>query len=255
MKIDVVGAGLAGSITTRVLRSRGHDVTVYDDEDEFSASRASSNLYLASWLTRHKEGQRGIEVLESLGLEVGHPFESGIAKAMKVRHIPQSSLLVDFEIKKIERINKRRTTVLCCGYRSAELVPELVMTIKVGHSFFIKGTLKRGRSSITMVAPYRHQKLYQFSEGIIYYSDGLAVKPETFEKRRDELTKKATERMRALVPRGKVVEYRVGYRPIMPTHSFGCCLQVADKTWVINGGGKAGMAAYAFQADRLADQL
>ncbi len=260
MKIDVIGAGLAGSITTHVLRRNGHDVTVYDDGDKHSASRASSNLYLGSWLTKWSaEGKRGIEVLESLGLEIEHPFESGIGKAVKVRHIAQRSLLVQSSGKKIETLNKRRISVLCCGYRVAELAPELgkldVMRIKVGHSFFIKGTLKPGQSSLTMVTPYRHSKLYQFAEGVIYYSDGLAVKPETYEKRGNELKAKATERMRALVPRGEVLEYQVGYRPVMPSHPFGCCLQVDSKTWVINGGGKSGMAAYAYQADHLAEQL
>src|ERR1051326_4255202 len=101
--INVVGSGIAGSLVTRLLRKHGHEVLVFDDDDKFSGSKASSNLYYSHWLRKFSSDQayNGIKTLETLFPpgQIDKPFSSGIAEAIKVKHIAQHNLLVEPDVK------------------------------------------------------------------------------------------------------------------------------------------------------------
>lgn len=271
----VIGAGLAGSLVTRVLRKAGHTVTVIDDRDNFSASQASSNLYIASWLKKfsNKGAKRGIEVLESLNLPTEQVFESGIADAMKVRHIAQRNVLVEPDhIAKVTQLHRACVwavegsgpsqseerfegfPVVCTGYRGAELIPELAGRIeaKVGHAMLIKGQLRPGESALRIVSPYTHGKLYQFDPGHIYFADSVALKPKSYWDRQQDLKMRTMSRCLDFMGREfHVKEWRVGYRPIIRGHDFGIVGQSQNGAFYINGGGKNGMVAYCNAAEQL----
>jgi glycine/D-amino acid oxidase-like deaminating enzyme len=51
MKVAVAGAGIAGSCVTRVLRERGHEVTVVDRYPQWAASRCAFAVNRMSWWT------------------------------------------------------------------------------------------------------------------------------------------------------------------------------------------------------------
>lgn len=275
----VIGAGLAGSLTTRVLRQAGHTVTVIDDRDNFSASQASSNLYIASWLKKfsNKGAKRGIEVLESLELPTDRVFDSGIADAMSVRHIAQRHVLVEPDhIAKVTQLSHECVwaiegsgpsqseeryegfPVVCTGYRGAELVPELAgkIQVKVGHAIMIPGRLKPGESSLRIVSPYTHGKLYQFDEDHIYFADSVALKPKSYWDREKELKMRTLSRCHDFLGRDvKVDEWRVGFRPLVKGHDFGIVGQSQNGAFYINGGGKNGMVAYCNAAAQLRDMI
>ena len=51
MKVAVAGAGIAGSVLTRMLRQRGHEVTVYDRTPHRAASRCAFAYLRTGWFT------------------------------------------------------------------------------------------------------------------------------------------------------------------------------------------------------------
>jgi glycine/D-amino acid oxidase-like deaminating enzyme len=281
--INVVGAGIAGSLVARVLRARGHTVRVIDDCDVNSASRASSNLYIGSWLKKFGSpaASNGIRVVEELFAgKIDQPFSRGIADAARVRHIAQRHLLVDPDVVgtatsvhqvddpfppnygggvKVSVLGGRffpGRTVICTGYRGAELVPGLKVDVKVGHGIHFRGRLPEGKSSLTLASPYTHAKLYQLDEDTIYFADSVAVTRGTYDKRRKELMDRTMARAVKLIGfEPEVKSILVGYRPFVSGHDFGYLAQVKPGVWVLNGGGKNGIVAYADAADRLAKEI
>lgn len=269
---NVIGAGLAGSIVTHVLRELGHTVRVFDDNDKFSASRASSNLFIRHWLKRFMDrgAGNGVDIIERLFPdECDEPFSRGLGYAMKVRHIAQRHIIVDTDIAgtvdeildsgvKIAGCSTEfeGPTVVCTGWRGNELAECCEVTVKVGQCTFWEGTIPEGKASISMLSPYRHQKFYQFAPGVIYYSDSVALSLDSYNKRREELIKTSIERARKFVgPDAKMIEMRVGYRPIVKGHDFGRYLRHSHAIWSVNGGGKNGIAAYAHLAEQVVNEM
>ena len=281
--INVVGAGIAGSITARLLRKNGFQVRVFDDGDPLAGSRASSNLFIASWLKKFESSSArlGISVLEDLFAgKIDQPFSRGVADAIKVRHVAQRHLLVEpDEVVKITGLDPKRglmwrqdgvklcegPIVLCTGCRTALLGEEPIPEPLVGHCALFRGRLQEGRSSLLMPLPYRHFKLYQYDEDLIYFADSTALKPESYRKRRSELQSRLVDNARAAMtaeirgldkpPLPPLVEIRVGHRPCLPGHPFGRLRTVAPGVWSMNGGGKNGMVCYAALAHRLLQEL
>lgn len=270
--VNIVGAGLAGSIVSHVLRDRGYQVLVFDDQDKFSASKASSNLFIRHWLKRFMDrgAGRGVDIIERLfGGVIDEPFAQGLGYAMKVRHIGQRHIIVKPDVVgTVDEITPfyvkiagcsteyEGPTVACTGHRAGELVEDAGVTIKVGQCTFWRGNIEPGQSTISMLSPYRHQKFYQFAPGVIYYSDSVALGLEAYTKRRDEVIKTSLERARKFVGDRPLIEMKVGYRPITKGHDFGRLTRSGTTgAWSVNGGGKNGIAAYAHLADQLADQM
>lgn len=275
--INVVGAGIAGSLVARLLRKLGHQVRVFDDNDPCAGSRASSNLYIASWLKKfNQDASDGIQILESLfpPEQIDNPFKKGIMDALKIKHIAQKHLMVEPDVREkvtglwpggVETSEKRHEgpVVLCMGYRAGELVSGSVhsgLDVLVGHCLLIKGVLPPGTASITMPLPYRHLKCYQLDDETIYFADSTRLTRKSFEKRKDQLlldlTKKATTHLASLgMSKAFGFEHRVGYRPVVPGRDFGELVKIAPNMWSINGGGKNGLVAYANLAAQLAEEL
>lgn len=274
--VNIVGAGLAGSILAANLRSEGIPVRIFDDKDSKAASLASSNLFITSWLKKFTSAQagNGIKTLERLyPTAINKPFESGIGDAMKVRHIAQRDILVQPDVIgtivavdedmcwcKFEgqhtAVGFEGLTVLCLGYRQQdELAPLPDLWVKVGHCIFVEGDLPPGKSRLAIVSPYTHEKLYQFAPGVIYYADSVAVKRDVYGKRGQELFERTHARMCKHLSNPKILSYKVGYRPFVPGHDFGYVAEVKKNVWAINGGGKNGMVAYADAATRVTAEI
>lgn len=270
-KVNIIGAGLAGSIVSHVLLDQGVQVRVFDDDDKFSASRASSNLFIRHWLKRFMDrgAGNGVDIIERLfPTQCDEPFKKGLGYAAKVRHIAQRHIIVPVDIAgtvdeildsgvKITGCDTEFVgpTVVCTGWRADELVEGCDVTVKVGQCTFWKGTIPEGEASISMLSPYRHQKYYQFAPGVIYYSDSVALSLEAYTKRREEVVATSIERARKFVGDAEMIEMRVGYRPIVKGHDFGRCLRHSEAVWSVNGGGKNGIAAYAHLAEKLATEM
>lgn len=271
MRIIVIGAGIAGSIAARLLSRAGHEVHIFDDLDEQSASQASSNLYIAHWLQKfmHAEAKRGVEVLEEVYAgQIDQPFAQGMGYAMKVNHIAQRHVIEPvFSNAMVNHVSDEGVTaedgesypadkvVVCTGWRASELVGDLEVYVKVGHCYLFEGKLEPGQSRLAIISPYKHEKLYQFDENRIYYADSVAVHLDTYEKNKSELQEKTLARARKHVGNLPIADMRIGYRPFVKGHDFGWLKQHSQNVWSINGGGKNGLAAYAYLADKLVKEL
>jgi hypothetical protein len=269
--ILVVGTGIAGSIVARLLHKRGHDIITIDDADPMSASAASSNLFIAGWLNKFPKDvrQRGLEVINELFAEhIERPFSGGIASAVAVRHIPQRHLLVrpdlqercDFRDKDSCGNERAYSHIIwCCGYRAFDFLPHIIKSqaqIVVGHACFFRGQLGPRQSRLAIISPYKHEKLYQFDEDIIYYADSVTLRLDSYEKRKDEIKQRTLTRARKHVGYdAELLEWRTGYRPVLTPHPYGLLHRVNERNFVLTGGGKNGIVAYAYQASMLLEQL
>lgn len=268
--INILGAGLAGSIMATLLRAEGRDVRVIDDDDKFSASQASSNLFVADWYT--KEGERakiGFDVLERLyGKVTEKPFAAGIKIAPKMLHIPQRHVLVKPDVvgtatyaddQGLTLGDMRHFSgpmIICGGYRhnGINTPVKLDMEVYAGHRFLFKGDLAQGR--LDMVAPYKHGKLYQLHPGEIYYADSVKIKLDQYNKRQGELKDRTLERAKAAIGYlPEIIDFRVGYRPMVKDRPFGISGGMPGQhgfpAWYMNGGGKNGCVAYAYHANEI----
>ncbi len=272
--INVVGSGMAGSLVARVLRQKGYDVVVIDNNDMFSASKASSNLFINSWLKKFSavEAANGIKILRRLFDEgqIEKPFAQGLGYAMEVEHIPQRHLLVEPNVKKeVQAVDNSGVlledatflpglTIVCTGHNPINRMktPVTDLQIKVGHCYLFRGRLKEGQSRIALVSPYTHEKLYQFDDETIYYADSVAVKPETYWKDQNKFLSRTLRRAEGHIGLSHELKgVSIGYRPIMKGHPFGKLERHDSRVWSLNGGGKNGLVAYSHHAERFADEL
>lgn len=274
--INVVGSGMAGSLVARVLREKGYDVVVIDNNDMFSASKASSNLFISHWLKKFTatEADNGVKVLRRLFGEgqIEKPFAQGLGYAMSVEHIPQRYLLVEPDVREsviavVDEGVRLLTgeflpgpTIVCTGYgATTKMIMETRITdiqIKVGHCYLFRGRLERDQSRIALVSPYTHEKLYQFDEDTIYYADSVAVKEQTYWANQKKFLDRSVARFEKHLGKGMMIkEFRIGYRPIIKGHPFGKLTRHEFRVWSLNGGGKNGMVAYSHHAERFAEEL
>lgn len=271
--INIVGAGLAGSITAAVLESYGHTVRIFDPGSNVSASEASSNLFVESWLNNITSGsvaKEGIQTLKDLyGPHIEYPFNKGLGYAMKVAHIPQRHILrkPDVHQKVIHAMtngdvitedgerHRADACVVAAGWLTDKFDPSIKMDVKVGHCVLLGGQIPEGESAIRIVSPYKHEKFYQFDRDLIYYADSVALKLKSYKKRKDEVLARTRKRAKALAPGLKELDMRVGYRPMTPGHAFGVFKRITGESFAITGGGKNGMVAYAVAAQKLALEL
>lgn len=281
--INIVGAGLAGSLLAHILyRSWGIAANIIDDGDPYSASRASSNLFIDNWLRKFAQEQvsTGILTLENLFKDqIDYPFHTGIASAIKVRHIGQRHILLKPHVfGKVAELNSEGCVVvdakgqrlcypglvaLCCGHRFRELLAgvetaNIPLHVKVGHAFFIKGRLPVGQrqATLSLISPFAHQKLYQYDEETIYYADSVAVSLDSYQKRRMELQQRTLDRLSRLLGSPlRPQKVLVGYRPFLEGYDFGYGGEVLPGVWALNSGGKNGLVAYAAKATIMAEQI
>jgi glycine/D-amino acid oxidase-like deaminating enzyme len=271
--VNIIGAGIAGSITSTLLRTAGFNTRVIDDADKFSASAASSNLFIVDWYdTDLKQIADGFDVLEMLYKDVTEfPFKAGIKIAPRMLHIGQRHLLVKPDvIGTVTYADEQGVAlgdmqhfdgpvILAAGYRANTLIRDHAqhhdIEVYAGHRYLFKGDLAEGR--LDMVAPYKHGKLYQYAPGQIYYADSVKLQLKSYNKRQAEIQERTLARAQAALGRTdlEIIDFRVGYRPVIAEKPLGVLDRISKNVWSMNGGGKNGTVAYAGLARQLLEEL
>lgn len=259
--VNIVGGGIAGSIAAKYLDSKGIKWRLFDDGDVLAGSRASSNLYCASWLKKWSGSQAstGINVLESLyGKQASLPFP------VDVRLISHSDLIVPpTHQETVERVYTDGSldtgsaafdgpTLVCAGRLASKLLGTNDVWCKVGHCVLFEGTWT-GPGVLNFVSPFTHQKAYQYAPGMIYFADSVAVLQKQYDARKDELVARTIARARKLpqLATARVLEIRTGMRPFLDGSPYGRLDKIFPRVWSLNGGGKNGLVAYASLMPRL----
>jgi glycine/D-amino acid oxidase-like deaminating enzyme len=260
MPVAIIGGGIAGSLMHHVLKMRGISSEVWDNKEPGTASRASSNLYIASWLKKFVSTDvfLGISVIEEVFKgKINHPFEGGIGDAMKVRHINSRDLLVephhsgfvslgvepgedngiltmrvrhgDSRSHTFSYIEHDGRVILARGVNDADMMPfHPNLEGMWGHCVRFRGNLPKGAASLKMPIPYKHFKFYQAEPEVIYFADSTTLARDTFFKRQPELREKLMQRAKdAFIGAGldpndyPMIDYVAAARPIIKSKPFG----------------------------------
>jgi glycine/D-amino acid oxidase-like deaminating enzyme len=269
-KVIIVGAGLFGSIAAALARRHGHDVTVIDNKEEHSASKASGCVLAPSWLTSlsSEQTQRAMEVLGSLyrvqDTALLNPTTGLTFKAKQVH--PDDILVVPDIAAKVEAVGDgwaqyegtklKGTVLVAAGVWSESLVEMPKVRGLYGASVRVAG-VRLEQPSITVYAPYRQAVAVNLpGNREVWFGDGTALIEATWAKEGGERIAKTLERFAKITgikaARPKV---RVGARPYVEDYKAGYFAQAGDRLWVSTGGAKNGTVLAAWQAWRFLEAL
>lgn len=271
----VVGCGIIGSTLSEVLTTQGLNVLTLDCKEKLSGTKPSGGHLKPSWFGGLKKDvyEPAMETLDSVwGLKeekfMEYPkqvlttvwrVDTDIVTSYpstygKVTHITQQEqypivTYLDSNGKHIEE--RGRLLVVCAGYWTQELIPELKMSGKMGVSFRVKGNLSTG--FLQPWAPYKQIVAHQQGENEIWVGDGSAIIPKNWST--DKVTQ-SRDRCLDRLQMSQVLKTYEGIRPYGKTGTDPCLMKkVGPSTWVITGSGKSGTIAAGWSSNIIKETL
>lgn len=273
----IVGGGKFGSVIARALQSKGQSILVFDDRRPMNGSAPSGGLMKPSWINMmdKKDINQGLELLNNLyGVDdiKLNMFGSKLAQ-VTAHHIPVSKILRDQRLPVVEqKVTKVspgevktelgefscKNVVVAGGIWTNDLLPDFAkipgLYGKRGMSFVFPGTIE---AFIRPWSPYKQIVAHAHEEGSFWAGDGTALLPESWTA---EKQLKIQNRVCGAVKRElSEATLQYGTRPFVDgvTNKQPCYLKFHDKARIIvvAGGGKNGMIASAWAANRILEKL
>lgn len=257
--INIIGAGLAGSILKRHLDNLKIESIIIDCEKEWRASNKSENLFSKTWSKTLGSDvvTNGIEVLESI-VEIQSILFKTSASTNNTLYVPIKNILIsDYikdEILKIEQegcYSKDNfypgMTVVCTGYWARKLIEEKMIGL-TGQGLIFNGTWE-SEPIMNFVSPYVHQKIFQMDEGKIWYGDSTCIQYGSYIAKQDFYVERCKQRAE-VYGLTNPVEVAYGIRPWVK--GFKGYLNRYDNIIVNTGGWKCGIIIYSNQAKIIA---
>lgn len=202
-KVIIVGSGLFGSATTRLLRLNNIQVVLIDSEKRLAASKCSAGVFRDSWINDKikEKSSISLSVLKEMGIipEV-LDFEEKGKTTQLFRIGPEEIILqpdISEEVTSIQVENDKRVVytkkktrieadivIVCAGSFVNEIMQNSELPIREdlysmwGQVWILSGS-KDYKNSITIWAPYRQKVLFSFRNSgkyKIYLGDGSTVK-------------------------------------------------------------------------------
>lgn len=279
MKVLIVGAGLFGSTIARGLQMNGHQVTVFDDNREMSATAPSGLLMRPSWSKKLGEAVSvpAMQTLDEIyGLqELTFHTKPKLIKAT-VFHIDSEQVLdrgdLDFVEAKVTEVHPRwikaaktcqgqqlavpeiydgDVVIVCAGYWCDKLMEVPGLSGMQGISWRWQGTGEN--NVISPWAPYKQCVVFQEKPGWMWGGDGSKIKPENWKPTRPQ---EAFDRV--VKAYGKPIDVathmKMGIRPF--TKVKPCLLEEREPgLWLATGGAKNGCVASGWATWRLQQEL
>lgn len=261
--IYIIGAGLFGMVARDLLNARGIDCATIDDGRPLAGSYPAGCLTKPSWLTSVPNAKEALALLDELyGLQsIPMRVLPVRARLDTINHVPPSAILRGPDIRgRVARVDPdggriiledgREFTgaiLVAAGVWSKDLLPDhfrgVPLTGLQGCSHRFAGELPEARLKVW--APFKQSVAFNIEEGVVWFGDGTATKPETFS---DDHVKRSLEHATdlGLYPSG-LKETRTGLRPYVRGHA-GWFRRVSKTTWVSTGGAKNGVVLAAAQA-------
>lgn len=278
-KVAVVGGGLFGSITTRALRSRGHEVTMIDARLEEAGSNPAACLIKPSWVAglgkevvEQAMGElRSLYNVKTIEFAVG-PLKQDVSWIDPLTILSEQSergfvkKVTDDGMVVSEHDGELRTrtfdhVVLAAGIWTDKLVPQGCGLSRVeprdGVAFLFPYA-RIDEPFIAPWAPYRQVVAFNRGDGL-WISDGTALKPESLtEDRMADSMERCHLFLRERANKGKVhgnldefLRMR-GSRPYV-AKAKPCYFEMeTSHLTVITGGAKNGTLAAGWCASRIA---
>jgi hypothetical protein len=244
--VHIVGAGLAGSITKRVLDNAGIKSTIYDCENPWRASVISENLFSPSWANTLGDTvvSNGIKTLESIVPIKTISFKTK-AGYSDVLHIHPKEILVEYTKKQIRDLDLLKGIVIDCrGFWASAINMEGL----TGQGLFIKGKMARP-PVMNFVAPYVHQKLFQWDKNKIWYGDSTCIRFNKYIDDKDFYVSRCIQRAKNLLQENFQFTVEHGIRPYANKQKG--YLTLGKKHIVNTGGWKCGLIIYADHAQKI----
>lgn len=273
--INIIGAGMAGSIVAKLLRAEGIPFQIYDCKKPSAASQISENLIGLNWYKAQQEMvEKSLSILRSIV-----PVRKIEAGRNSAWHVYTNDLLEkDFRYSKavphgegiIEtplRVDDGRLiegddefipgfNIVCAGFWTKAITGIETEGI-VGHGFILKGH-SLNTELIANYKPFRYEKLIHRTADEVWYSNSLSVSRKTynenFQRYYEELLEGAQRftklDINQMIKKG-TCEYRTGIRPMAATHEN---IRIPNGL-VITGGYKSGMLYYPIQAVQAVDYI
>jgi hypothetical protein len=278
--IYIIGAGLFGAVARDLLRDNDIPCQTVDDGRPLSGSYPAGCLIKPSWLTKipRRDRERAMIALDHLYGMREFPIRVGPMKLESIRHVPPSTILqppditgtvtkVDptagrFWVSRFNRIVGTRGGVtkqqvgieeftghllIAAGVWCRELLPEHFADVPLTG---LQGCSQRfaqrtPEAQMSVWAPFKQSVRFEIEDGITWFGDGTALKPESWTP--DHTERSLKHAVGLGLRRANLMETRVGLRPYIKGQT-GWFRQLSDRCWVSTGGAKNGVVLAAVQA-------
>lgn len=255
--INIIGAGMAGSLMAKILREADVTFKIFDAGLAQSASRIAENLIGVRWYQEDRELlDRAMKILDRLGIKK-HKISQGVNMTYQYDRdslLEPSFIKSEVEVVKdgvmqpvssvfgnVEPIFHQGFNIICMGVWDKKLVVKPVVGIGVEFHGQTDNEYVRG------FMPYRQEKLVNVTSNKYWYSQSLSVAAGTFEKKKKQYMDQLTDRMPEDLKKQHGL-LMIGLRPKFPInvpHE-----NVWGDNWVrINGGYKSGLVNYPVQCE------
>lgn len=255
--VNILGAGLAGSILKRVLDQHKIPNIIYDCKKEWRASPISENLFSLSWSNTlgTKVVMNGVKTLEGIAniSSINFKTKAGYNSVLHVH--PDDILVKKFVFTDVDlpiHEGKKDVTVDCRGYW-AQLPDKEKMVGLTGQGLFFEGVLHH-EPVMNFVAPYVHQKLFQWNKSFVWYGDSTCIDYKQYWPKRSFYERRCEQRARALLKERKEhdTSYHTIEHGIRPwVKGYKGYLHFNKRHIINTGGWKCGLIIYSDHAQKI----
>lgn len=273
MKILIAGAGIAGSVLTRMLRERGHEVVLADARPDRAASRCAFAYLRTAWWTGEEraEVRRAVGWYEERGWVLSR--DGRVTDVRRGRDFSQADhILIDPRgplVKpdlgmNLQRWSGRLSVLAVLGDGLEVPVDRLVVATGAGTGRWAHGTPVYGGvyecMDYRMITPL---KLLRVTDRLTYTAadDGTvtrlgaskALTPEAAKRRAWTIRERMMDA--GLVTCTRKWTYRSGTRWEQANRSPGGARQVSERVWTFTGFARSGYARVPGAAQYLIRRL
>ncbi len=257
--VTIIGAGLAGSILSRLLYQNKIKHQLFDCEKPWRASVISENLFSLTWKDTlgDKVLSNGLKTLERI-VDIKTIHFKTKAGYNDVLHVHPSEILMGYEKREVDHTGeyyngKKDFVIDCRGFWAGAKVSGIT-----GQGLFIGGTLVKADIEPTMnfVSPYVHQKLFQWDKKRMWYGDSTCIEHTKYLRCTEEYVNRCVARAERLIGFANFLDFEVvhGIRPVVKGHKG--FLQFKKNNLIVNTGGwKCGLIIYADHAQKIVEHL
>lgn len=264
MNINIIGAGLCGSMVAKELQNSGIKFRIFDSKEEFASSKISENLFSPTWLKNTAYLNESIKFLNKYYQVQNKLLKTG-KSYQEVLHIPIDKILWDDIIQeKVSKITRsglyannkyyNGINVICAGYYTQNFIKIKDFNALTGHGLLFEPNDNNLRLEETMrhYRPFTHEKILKWHDGRVWYGDSTAIMHERYIKGKNNFIENTIQRAKKIGFKGKYQIY-FGARPFVnnSTKKFGYYKKVDENTFVITGGWKDGLVIYPYLINKL----
>lgn len=289
MNVIVVGGGLFGSVITKVLRSRGVEVTVIDSDDKLAGWKAAGIVLVPSRIPMtlnaaiRKEydpestytkpertagvnllralypGHRAVELVSDNALRTVPAYVFSPAEVIVEPDIDGEVVQVQGNMVMVKYANgdmqafPADAVIVAAGYQTKKLLPALDIVPRVGVSFVWPGQL-RNEAFDRMKYPGEAIVGINQNRFEAWGEDGIRAAPHLLKPEREARTKERIAARLGLNPE-EAIRRNIGVRPQVKGCPRGLVKELEPGLWVSTGGCAQGIFMAALHAVVIAEAL